>query len=258
MEAENGIPGLQVVDAGTENYAQRAAQLFERDGFVCVRGVLSAEHVAALRERTDACMRSALRLDKYGGSKGAWRFMFSTGERSGTCMHYPEYAKLVEAPAVDEILTEIWKSPDFRCHAGGGDFSFPGAEYQPLHSDHAICPSKVAYDAEGLVVDHVHALAPEEPGFTYVRNGGFLDPSKKLDMRDLPCPSINVNFLPRDFTRTNGPTRFIPGSHRSRAPIPALAEEPAWMRYSTVCPLPAGSAVFRDERTCESYTCTRS
>eukprot|EP01045_Picozoa_sp_COSAG04_P021193 COSAG04_NODE_2255_length_4440_cov_25.402952_7_plen_61_part_00 len=27
-------------------------------------------------------------------------------------------------------------------------------------------------------------------------------------MRDLPCPSVNVNFLPRDFTRLNGQRHF--------------------------------------------------
>ena len=51
-----------------------------------------------------------------------------------------------------------------------------------------------------------------------------------------------------DLTSENGPIRQIPGTHRSRAPIPRLADEPEWMRLSTVCPLPAGSAIFRDAR----------
>ena len=33
----------------------------------------------------------------------------------------------------------------FYCHAGGGDFCLPGAEYQPLHSDMQIKPSKTEY-----------------------------------------------------------------------------------------------------------------
>ena len=91
LGAHSGIPGLEVVQAATEGYAERAAALFHRDGFVCVSGVLGEEHVAALRARTDDCMRNALASDRFGGSKGAWRFMFSSGELSGTCMHYPEY-----------------------------------------------------------------------------------------------------------------------------------------------------------------------
>ena len=29
-----------------------------------------------------------------GGAKGAWRYMFSGGQLSGTCMHYDEYAQV--------------------------------------------------------------------------------------------------------------------------------------------------------------------
>ena len=43
--------------------------------------------------------------------------------------------------------------------------------------DHSIRPSKTVYDADGLQVDQVHALVPEEEGLTYVSNGGFLDPT---------------------------------------------------------------------------------
>ena len=115
-----------MVLAGEDGYAERAADLFHRDGFVsqpcpqsllapagprthlcclysgltrattaarcrqvCVSGVLTPSHVAALRARTDSCMRSALALDQHQGAKGAWRYMFSTGEKTGTCMHYP-------------------------------------------------------------------------------------------------------------------------------------------------------------------------
>ncbi len=67
-------------------------------------------------------------------------------------------------------------------------------------------------------------------------------------MRDLPVPAIHINFPLVDLTPDNGPIRQIPGTHRSRAPIPRLADEPEWMRFSTICPLPAGSAIIRDAR----------
>ena len=51
-----------------------------------------------------------------------------------------------------------------------------------------------------------------------------------------------------DFDAVNGPTRQIPGTQNSREPIPDLDNEPTWMKYSTVCPAPAGSVLIRDPR----------
>jgi hypothetical protein len=59
---------------------------------------------------------------------------------------------------------------------------------------------------------------------------------------------VTINFLLCDTTAENGPIRQIPGTQRSRSPIPSLADEPEWMKLSTVCPAPAGAAIFRDNR----------
>lgn len=64
----------------------------------------------------------------------------------------------------------------------------------------------------------------------------------------LPCPYVACNFLMVDFTPVNGPTRQIPGTQHSHEPMPGLAEEPAWMKLSAVCPAPAGSVLIRDPR----------
>ena len=102
-------------------------------------------------------------------------------------------------------------------YGAGGDIALPGAiEYQGLHSDN--------------VWTELH------------------DPVGGVTMRDLPVPVVHINFPLVDLTTENGPIRQIPGTHRSRAPIPRLADEPEWMRLSTICPLPAGSAIFRDAR----------
>jgi hypothetical protein len=50
-----------------------------------------------------------------------------------------------------------------------------------------------------------------------------------------------------DFTWENGPIRQIPGTQNTREPPPGVADEPAWMKLSTVL-CPAGSAIFRDLR----------
>ena len=82
----------------------------------------------------------------------------------------------------------------------GGDYVLPGAtEYQPLHRD----------------------------------QGDFLaDQSGRVDFRDLPCSRITVNYpievvqgSPIGHTRSNGCTRQIVGTQRSREPIPTLEEE---------------------------------
>ena len=60
-------------------------------------------YLAALRARTDSCMRSALALDQHQGAKGAWRYMFSTGEKTGTCMHYPVRPKHRRFPTPETL-----------------------------------------------------------------------------------------------------------------------------------------------------------
>jgi ectoine hydroxylase-related dioxygenase (phytanoyl-CoA dioxygenase family) len=106
----------------------------------------------------------------------------------------------------------------------GGDYCLPGAEMQPLHSD----LGEVLYD-----------------------------PQNAVTTRNLPAPFVVVNFPMVDFTPENGATRFIPGTQRSRAPIPELDEEPRWMKESLLC-APAGTAIVRDVRCWHGGTPNRS
>ena len=125
---------------------------------------------------------------------------------------------LVDLPTLTPIVTAIFDSPSYHLRKAGGDFCLPGAMYQRLHKD---------------IGD---------------RASGFNDPRGILTIRELPCPVVCCNFLAQDFTKINGPIRQIPGTQNSRENIPELAEEPLWMKYSTVCPAPAGSVVIRDLR----------
>ena len=139
---------------------------------------------------------------------------------------------LADPPVLVDCLNAIFQSPDWwYAHgaASGGDFVLPGAtEYQGLHRD----------------------------------TGDYLrDPSGKLDFRDMPCSCITVNFpmevkqgSPVGHTSHNGVTRHIPGTQKSRAPIPSLEEEPRWMKLATTSPVPAGSVMIRDQRAWVSYT----
>ena len=133
---------------------------------------------------------------------------------------------LLDIPIVTEVVTAIFESDDYVLRAASGDFCLPGAvEYQPLHSDVRDWRSRSATPFSA-----------------------FHDPRGQITIRDLPCPYVCVNFLPQDVTPLNGPTRQIPGTQHARTPIPTLAEEPEWMRLSTVCPAPAGAIMVRDVR----------
>jgi ectoine hydroxylase-related dioxygenase (phytanoyl-CoA dioxygenase family) len=220
----NGIRGLEVLDP---DEVERAVRIFERDGFVVVRDALTSDQLSFLKAGVDEAVREIVNLDpERSGNRGAFRYSFGGSSITRSMLHKPEWQMLVDLPTITPIVTAIFGSTDYLVRACSGDFCLPGAtNYQPLHSD---------------MRDYVDR--------TSTPFSSFHDPRSHLTTRDLPCPYVCVNFLTVDSTPLNGPTRQIPGSQHSRAPIPSLAEEPEWMRLSTVCPAPAGSVQIRDVR----------
>ena len=77
---------------------------------------------------------------------------------------HPEWAQLIELPALLAILEAIWGSPDFHCSGAGGDYCLPGARIQHLHAD----------------IGDVIA-----------------DPEGRVTLFDLPAPFIVINFHPQ-------------------------------------------------------------
>ena len=224
LTAHNGLKGLSLLEPG---HTEEAVRLFRRDGFVVVANVLTKEQTGVLAQGCHAVVNDILALDAdRTGNRGSHRYSFGGCSLTRSQLHRPEWQMLLDIPVVDEIVSAIFGSPDYVLRAASGDFCLPGAvEYQPLHSD---------------VRDwHDRATTPFS---------AFHDPRRQLTVRDLPCPYVCVNFLPQDVTALNGPTRQIPGTQHSRVPIPTLAEEPEWMRLSTVCPAPAGAIMIRDVR----------
>ncbi len=219
MIEANGIGGLEVVDPSD---VERATTLFHRDGFVAVANALTDDQLSQLREAADEVVAMLTEADPQGAVGGGagglpHRYSFGGTSVSRHMFHRPEWCQLIDLATTTPILTAIFGSSDYIVYGSGGDLALPGAiEYQGLHSDN--------------VWTELH------------------DPVGGVSMRDLPVPVVHVNFPLVDLTPINGPIRQIPGTHRSRAPIPTLADEPEWMRFSTVCPLPAGSAIIRDAR----------
>ena len=224
LEAHNGIKGLDILAPGDTAHA---VDLFRRDGFVVIADVLDSAQVEILKRGCDEVVGEILALDAArAGNRGSHRYSFGGCSLTRSQLHRPAWQMLLDIPAVTDIVSAIFGSPDYVLRAASGDFCLPGAEgYQPLHAD---------------VRDwRDNATTPFS---------AFHDPRGQVSVRDLPCPYVCVNFLPQDVTRLNGPTRQIPGTQQSRTPIPTLAEEPEWMRLSTVCPAPAGAIMVRDVR----------
>ena len=224
LETSNGIKGLDILETGDTEHAVR---LFHRDGFVVIANVLNDEQTEVLANGCSAVISEILQLDQaHKGNRGSHRYSFGGSSLTRSQLHRPEWQMLLDIPVVLDVVTAIFGSPDFVLRAASGDFCLPGAVgYQPLHSDVGDWRDS--------------ARTPFS---------AFHDPLGQVTIRDLPCPYVCVNFLPQDVTRLNGPTRQIPGTQRSRTPIPSLAEEPEWMRLSTVCPAPAGAIMIRDVR----------
>jgi hypothetical protein len=226
LDANNGLKGLEILEI-TE--IERAVRLFHRDGFVVIGGVLNQEQTEFLAAGCNEVIQEIVAIDKGGaGNRGSHRYSFVGSSLTRSQLHRPEWQMLLDIPAVDAILTALFGSPHYSLRAASGDFCLPGAlEYQPLHSD-------------------VHDWVDDRS--IRARINSFSDPMGNMTIRDLPCPYICVNFLPQEITRVNGPTRQVPGTQKSRNPIPSLKEEPEWMRLSTVCPVPAGGVMIRDVR----------
>lgn len=224
LEANNGIKGLEIFRP-TE--IAEAVRVFRRDGFVVIADALDSERTEFLAKGCQEVIDEILALDEArAGNRGSHRYSFGGSSLTRSQLHRPEWQMMLQLPLVDQVVSAIFGSPDYALRAASGDFCLPGAvEYQPLHSD---------------VRDWVDG---KRTPFS-----SFFDPTGEVTIRDLPCPYVCVNFLPQEVTRLNGPTRQIPGTQKSRTPIPSLAEESEWMRLSTVCPAPAGAIMIRDVR----------
>lgn len=218
----NGIRGLEVL---TTDEVERAVKIFRRDGFVVIKDVLSPELLGSIRAGVYEVAEQIVALDPEGkGNRMAHRYSFGGSSSTRSQLHQPAWQTMLQIPFVHELTTAVFESDDYMLRAASGDFCMPGAHgYQPLHSD----------------------MGDYAPGKKF---SSFHDPRGDLNTRDLPSPYIAMNFLMVDATPLNGPTRQIPGTHDVRTPIPTLAEEPEWMRLSTVCPAPAGSIQLRDVR----------
>ncbi len=251
LQANNGIRDLEI--CGPDE-VRRATAIYRRDGFVVVRDLLQADELDRFR---DACARGLREMlsrpgptdRRYVAESGRLphRYCYGTSSCSRQMMHDTAWTSLIDLPTTTPILREIFATDDYLVWGGGGDLSLPGAmEYQHLHTD-GLDPQDGNEDARLACCRRQGIEMPE---------GAFAD----LDFRtqrlvmDRTPPGVTINFVMSDLTWENGPIRQIPGTHTATERPPLPADEPEWMRLSTLVGAPAGSGILRDTRAWHGAT----
>ncbi len=251
LRKRNGIQGLEVC---APDEVERAVRIFRRDGFVVVRDLLDEEHLRTFREGSARALRDILAKPGVGERKYLTetnrlphRYSYGTSSASRQMLHEREWASMVDLPTTTPILAAIFGSVDYLVLGAGGDLCLPGAiEYQHLHADvgesNRISEERLA-TAEAIGIE----VRREE-------DSGELELGTRRRIVDYTPPVVTINFAMCDLTWQNGPIRQIPGSHTwPMRPVPP-ADEPEWMRLSTLVGAPAGAGVFRDNRAWHGAT----
>ena len=251
LKRHNGLPGLDI--CGPDE-VERAVRIFRRDGFVVVRDLLDAEHLKLFREGSARALRQILEKPgvgerKYMTESGRLphRYSYGTSSASRQMLHEAEWAAMVDLPATTPILAAIFGSMEYLVLGAGGDLCLPGAvEYQHLHAD--VGESGRISDARLETAQAIGIEVRRDP------DTGDIDLGTRRRIIDFTPPVVTINFAMCDLTWANGPIRQIPGSHAWQMRPVAPADEPEWMRLSTLVGAPAGAGVFRDNRAWHGAT----
>lgn len=173
-------------------------QQLDRDGFLPLPGVLSAEKVDALRERT-----RALSLQEGADAGKEVHQEAGTDRLSDLVNKDPLFAVCFTHPRVLAAVAHVLGG-DLKLSSLNSRASLPGEGLQALHSDGGLPPAPNVYDV---------------------------------------CNSI---WLLDDFTSENGPTRLVPGTHKSgKYPGDVVADPSATHPDEVLLIAPAGTvAVF--------------
>ena len=230
LQAEAGIANIgdNVVHPSEPDYAERAARIFRRDGFVVVKECLDAERIATIRAGMERVIRQMLEKDPQRvGNRGSHRYSFGAANAFYGCQR--EWAVLIDPPPLTPVLAAIFGTEDYLCATGasGGDFVLPGAlGYQPLHSDGTPPGDPLRDLPVGTAKDFGTGLCVIYP------------------MEVVLDPAHTVGH-----SAYNGATRQLRGTQYSHAPVPKLSEESRESLLSTLSPTAAGDAVVRDNRS---------
>jgi len=217
--SRNGLPELDryIVRPGAADAGQ-AAEIFRTHGFVVIRDALTPEQTESLRRACEREARPILGSDPVRiGNRGGGRYSFGEAQKTGHLLHCEEWAMLADLDTLSPALAKIFSNEGYVVAGAGGDFVVNGVErYQNLHCD---INARGCYDRD-------------------------------------EAPVVTANFTVSPLTYENGPMRIIPGTHLPPKGVPSELwhppgdeqEQEEW-HYFTFCPLPAGCAILRDNRT---------
>jgi hypothetical protein len=251
LREKNGIVGLEIVEP---HEVERAARIFFRDGFVVVNNLLDPARLATWREASARVLKDILAIPGEGARKYLTetgrlphRYSYGTASASRELLHDPVWASMIDLPTTTPILTKIFGAADYFVRGAGGDLCLPGAiEYQGLHAD----------TRDRFAITPARRETAQRVGIRLETNPGTdeLDAATVGLILERTPPHVTINFLMSDFTWENGPVRQIPGTHGRVPNPPKLADEPEWMRLSTLVGAKAGAGVFRDNRAWHGAT----
>ncbi len=251
LRANNGLRGLEIVQP---HEVERAAKIFFRDGFVVVDGLLDPVRLERFRAASARRLRDILEIPGEGGRKYVTesgrlphRYSYGTSSASRQLLDDADWAAMIDLPTTTPILERIFGGDDYNVIGAGGDLCLPGAiEYQGLHADFQgdwSLPVERIKSAERLGVKPRYDTAT-----------GEMDAQSRQLIFERTPPHVTINFLMSDLTWENGPIRQIPGTQTRAQKPPSQAEEPDWMRWSTLVGAKAGAGVFRDNRAWHGAT----
>lgn len=246
LRAHNGIPGLEILEP---HEIERAARIFFRDGFVVVRDVLNTGELELFRSASAQVLKQILQIPGVGGRKYLTesyrlphRYSYGSASVSRHLLHDPVWASMIDLPTTTPILTRIFGGSDYQVLGAGGDLCLPGAiEYQALHSD----GDREHFQMPPARVEQARRLSIEVPTDTAAASEDVRTLQRIIERTP---PVVTINFLMTDMTWENGPIRQIPGTQGRPGHPPPPANEPDWMRLSTLVGALAGAAIFRDTR----------
>lgn len=197
-------------------WTERAFDIFLRNGFVLVTGLLKLHQYSAVLRDCENYAETLIKVQPKG-NRGTNRWSFGNASYTNSMFHVRSWSShLLRAAGSDmrPLLDRIFNHADYSCVKSGGDFVVGNTPSgQQLHSDIQV--------------------------------------KKSLDVK-LPPPYVCVNFTVQPLTEHNGPMRIAPGTQLLRGDVsPATARKYGNAR---LCPMPAGAAIVRDVRTLHSGT----
>ncbi len=251
LKRHNGIRGLEIC---APDEVERAARVFHRDGFVVVRDLLDEAHLRRFRDGSARALKQILEVRgigerKYMTESGRLphRYSYGTSSASRQMLHEEVWASMADLPTTTPILAAIFGSKDYLVLGAGGDLCLPGAvEYQHLHAD--VGESNHISDERFRIAEAIGIEIRRE------EKTGEIELATRRRIIDFTPPVVTINFAMCDLTWENGPIRQILGSHAWQMRPPPPADEPEWMRLSTLVGAPAGAGVFRDNRAWHGAT----